>query len=93
MTPSCGNVFEDIGFPPDEARNLLLRTDLAIAIERIIERRGLTQAKAAKLFGVTQPRISDLMRRKLELFSIDTLIMMLTRAGVQVGLTLEPRAA
>lgn len=93
MTPSSGNVFEDVGFPPDEVRHLLLRTDLAIAIDQIIERRKLTQAKAAKLFGVTQPRISDLMRRKLELFSIDTLIMLLARAGVEVGLTLHPRAA
>src|SRR5476651_13041 len=53
MTPSSGNVFEDVGFPPEEARNLLLRADLMISIEQLIERRKLTQAKAAKLFGVT----------------------------------------
>jgi predicted XRE-type DNA-binding protein len=93
ITPSSGNVFEDVGFPPEEARRLLLQSDLAIAIEQIIKDRKLSQAKAAKLFGVSQPRISDLMRNKLELFSIDALISMLSRAGVAVTITLEPRAA
>ena len=93
MTSSSGNVFEDIGFPPTEARNLLLRADLVNSIERLIVRRKLTQSQAAKLFGVTQPRVSDLMRGKIDLFSIDTLIAMLGRAGVEVGLTFHPRAA
>jgi len=93
MTPSWGNVFEDVGFPPDEARSLQLRTDLMIEIERVMKRRKLTQAKAAKVFGVTQPRISDLIRGKIELFSVDMLMTMLFRAGIEVGLTLQPRAA
>ncbi len=93
MTPSSGNVFADLGFPPDEAKNLLLRADLMIAIERIIESRKLTQARAAKVFGVTQPRISDVIRGKIELFSVDTLIAMLGRAGVDASITLQPRAA
>ena len=93
MTPSCGNVFEDVGFPPDEARSLQLRTDLMIEIERVMKRRKLTQAKAAKVFGVTQPRISDLIRGKIELFSVDMLMTMLFRAGIEVGLTLQPPAA
>jgi predicted XRE-type DNA-binding protein len=93
MTPSTGNVFEDVGFPPHEARRLLLRSQLALAIIQIVEQQKLTQADAAKRFGVTQPRMSDLMRRKLALFSIDSLIMMLSRAGVEVELRLQPRAA
>src|SRR5439155_18295712 len=74
MTPSSGNIFEDVGFPPDEARNLLRRAELMLAVERVIERRKLTQNQAAKVFGVSQPRISDLIRGKMDLFSIDTLI-------------------
>jgi predicted XRE-type DNA-binding protein len=93
MTSSSGNVFEDVGFPPEEARNLLLRADLVNSIERLIVRRKLTQAQAAKLLGVTQPRVSDLMRGKIDLFSIDSLIAMLGRAGIKVGLTFQPRAA
>lgn len=86
-------MFRDLGFPPDVARNMQLQTDLVIAIERIIEKRGLTQAAAAKLFHVTQPRISDLMRGRLDRFSIDMLLKMLTRAGVGVHLTVDLEAA
>lgn len=93
FTKSCGNVFEDLGFPPDVARNLQLQSDLGIWIERIIARRKLTQAQAARLFQVTQPRMSDLMRGKLQRFSIDMLLKMLTRAGVRVDLIVDPKAA
>jgi predicted XRE-type DNA-binding protein len=55
-----------------------------LEVERLIDARGLTQAEAAKLFHVTQPRISDLTRGKIERFSIDTLVEMLARAGVDV---------
>jgi predicted XRE-type DNA-binding protein len=94
VTPADGNIFADLGFPPEEARRLLLRCQLAEVVRDLIEQRKLTQARAAKLLGVTQPRVSDLMRNKLDRFSIDMLISMLTRAGVTVGFTLvEPRAA
>ena len=81
-----GNVFKDAGFPPEEAAHLLIRTDLMIHIERILEERGLTQAKAAKLLGVSQPRVSDLVRGRIRLFSIDTLVGFLARLGVSVSL-------
>jgi predicted XRE-type DNA-binding protein len=58
----------------------------------VIESRGLTQKKAAKLFGVTQPRVSDLVRGKIDLFSIDMLVNMLALAGVKVSLTVEQEA-
>lgn len=83
---SSGNVFADLGFPPAEAAHLLVRSDLMIQLESILKERGLTQAKAAKLLGVSQPRISDLVRGRLELFSIDTLVDMLARLGVSVTL-------
>jgi predicted XRE-type DNA-binding protein len=62
-----------------------------IHLTKIIERRGLTQAAAAKLLGVTQPRISDLMRGKIDRFSIDSLVEMLGHLGVQVRFVLRPR--
>ena len=82
------NVFEDVGFPPKEAEHLRIRADLMIELTRVMQARGLTQA-AAKLLGVTQPRVSDLIRGKIERFSIDTLIAMLAQAGV--GVTVKVR--
>ena len=79
-----GNVFEDVGFPKAEAAHLLIRTDLMIKIEGILKERGLTQAKAAKLLKVSQPRVSDLVRGRVDLFSIDSLVAMLARLGVSV---------
>jgi predicted XRE-type DNA-binding protein len=90
---SSGNVFRDIGFSAEQAASLRLRADLMVRIRRVIETRHLTQAAAAKLFGVTQPRISDLVRGKIDLFSIDTLIDMLARAGIRVGLTIHASRA
>src|SRR5262245_61034787 len=69
VTPADGNIFEDLGFPPAEARNLLMRSQLMTAVMDVIERRRLTQTKAAKVFGVTQPRISDLVRGKIDRFT------------------------
>ena len=81
-----GNVFVDAGFPPEEAAHLLMRSDLMSEVTEQIERQGLTQKQAAKVLGVSQPRISDLVRRKIDRFSIDTLVEMLTRLGVTVEL-------
>ena len=86
-TPPGGNVFLDIGFDPDEAANLLVRADLMMAIEDIIKARKLRQKDAAKLFGVSQPRISDIMRGKIDAFTIDSLVNMLGSAGMRVWFT------
>jgi predicted XRE-type DNA-binding protein len=91
ITPSSGNVFRDIAFPAAEAEHLLIRSDLMIAIRSLIAERGFTQARAARLFGVTQPRVSDLVRGRVELFTIDSLVEMLARAGVGVSVRLERR--
>ena len=90
---STGNVFRDLGFPAEEAENLRIRSELMIHVLQVIESRGLKQREAAELFGVTQPRISDLVRGKVDLFSIDTLVTMLSYAGVQVSVVIEPAAA
>ena len=89
MTRSSGNVFRDLGFSAAEAESLRIRADLMIQIRLLIEARKLTQTRAARVFKVTQPRISDLVRGKIDLFSIDTLVDMLARAGVRVGLTVQ----
>ena len=85
---SSGNVFRDLGFSREEAENLKMRTDLMIQLSKLIQARRLTQAEAADLFGVTQPRVSDLVRGKIDRFSIDTLITMLGHAGVGVQIVL-----
>ena len=79
-----GNIFADLGFPPEEAAHLFVRSTLAIHIRSAIAERGLTQKSAAKLLGVSQPRVSDLMRSKLDRFSIDTMVKMLGRLGITV---------
>ena len=92
---SSGNVFLDIGFPPLEAQNLRVRADLMIELIRIVRTRKLTQAAAARLFRVSQPRISDLMTGKIDRFSIDALVEMLWRGGrrVEVSTKAGRRAA
>jgi predicted XRE-type DNA-binding protein len=89
ITRSSGNVYRDLGFPKPEAENLLIRTDLMLRIEQLIRRRRLTQAQAAGLLGVSQPRVSDLVRGRIERFSIDSLVEMLSRAGARVRLSVR----
>lgn len=73
-----------------DTAHLRLRSELMDAVRDVIQRRGLRQREAAELFGVAQPRVSDLVRGKLDLFSIDTLVSMLAAAGVDVELRLRP---
>jgi len=87
-----GNVFLDIGFPPEQAHNLLLRADLAIRIERFVKQSGLTQQAAARALGVTQPRLNQLLKGKIELFSLDALVNMATNAGMRVELRVRKAA-
>ena len=86
-----GTFFGDLGFSGDEVEYLKVRADLMVNLQKLITARGLKQAEAAELLGVTQPRVSDLMRGRIDLFSIDTLIDMLARLGVRTRLVLQPR--
>jgi predicted XRE-type DNA-binding protein len=90
VTRSSGNVFKDLGFPEDEAEHLRVRADLLIQIQKALKARGLKQAEAAKVLGVTQPRVSDLVRGRIDLFSVDGLIDMLARLGIRVRLVVTP---
>jgi predicted XRE-type DNA-binding protein len=69
---------------PEEAENMKLRSVLMMALKNHLNRTEMTQAQAAKLFGVTQPRVSDLMRGKINLFGLDALVSMATAAGLHV---------
>lgn len=89
---SSGNVFLDIGFPPDQANNLLLRADMMIRIEDLVRKSGMTQQAAARMLGVTQPRLNQLLKRKIELFSLDALVNMLAKAGMRVELRVKKAA-
>lgn len=89
ITPSSGNVFRDLGFSTEESEHLLIRADLLVQLQKAIAARDLTQAKAAMILRVTQPRVSDLLRGRLDLFSTDTLIDMLARLGVHVRFVLK----
>lgn len=90
LTGSRGDVFRDLGFSPDEAEYLKVRSELMVKLQKTITARGLKQADVAKLLGVTQPRVSDLMRGRIDLFSIDTLVDMLARLGIRTKLVLQP---
>ena len=90
--PKAHSVFEDLGFTSTEAENLRHRAVLMNAVIAELDARGLTQAAAAKLLGITQPRISDLMRGKLHLFSMDSLVVLLAALGLKVALRVR-RAA
>jgi predicted XRE-type DNA-binding protein len=83
---SSGNVFIDLGYSPDEAAVLQMRADLMADLRRFIKAKRLTQARAAEILGVSQSRVSDLMRGKWDKFSLEMLITLATRAGMHVTL-------
>ncbi len=92
VTRTGEDVFADLGFSPSEAQNLRLRSELMTALRNFIEREGLTQADTAKRFKVSQPRISDLTRGKISRFSLDTLVNMVTDAGMNIAVKIKQPA-
>ena len=92
MAVGSDNVFRDLGFPEDEAQNLMLRADLMIAIQRSIRQSGLSQTDAAKKLDITQPRLSDLFRHRIKRFSLDALVNLAAKAGLTVQMIVK-RAA
>ncbi|HEX3742560.1 MAG TPA: XRE family transcriptional regulator [Bryobacteraceae bacterium] len=83
------NVFLDCGFPLAEAESLRIRAQLMMALTGYIQEKKITQSRAARAMGVSQPRISDLMRGKIGLFTIDTLVNMVAAAGLRVDLDIR----
>jgi predicted XRE-type DNA-binding protein len=88
ITRSSGNVFADLGFPPEEVVVLSMRAEVMASLRNLIAKRRWTQAEAARQLGVTQSRISDLVRGRFEKFSLDMLITLAARAGRNVKLRL-----
>ena len=86
------SVWDAIADTPAEAENMKLRSALMMALKDHIATKGLSQSEAAKLFGVTQPRVSDLMRGKIDLFGLDTLVNMVAAAGMRVEMNIEKAA-
>ncbi len=83
---SSGNVFLDLGYPPEEAAILQMRSEIMADLRKFISAKKLTQAKAAQLLGISQSRVSDLIRGKWEKFSLEMLIALATKAGMRISL-------
>ena len=88
VTPPSRSVFYDLGFDEAEARVLEMRADLMAALRELIEKRGWTQTEAAKQLGITQPRVSALMKGVWRDFSADMLLVLATRIGLRPTLSL-----
>jgi predicted XRE-type DNA-binding protein len=80
---SSGNVFVDLGFDPAEAKVLALRAEVMIRLEQHLTLQGWTQAEAARRLGITQPRVSRLLRGRWEDFSLDMLLTLAARVGLE----------
>lgn len=91
--PQAPSVFEDLGFPSWEAKRLEKRTELFYYVRTEIKRLGWTQKQAAARLGVSQPRVSDLMRGRLHLFSIDMLMGLMDRLEYNVEFDVSRRSA
>ena len=86
------SVWDAIEDTPEQAANMKLRSVLMIALQDHVTRAGMSQSKAARLFGVTQPRVSDLMRGKINLIALDALVNMATAAGLRIEMHVREAA-
>lgn len=86
IVDSSENIFSDLGYPPEEAAILQMRADLMSELRKFIKAKKLTQDKAATMLGVSQSRVSDLVRGKWEKFSLEMLVILATKAGMRVTL-------
>lgn len=86
------SVWDAICDTREEAEQMKLRSEVMAALERFVKDNKMTQVQAADAFGVTQPRVSDLMRRKFDRFSLDSLLSMAARAGLQAQITFRKAA-
>ena len=89
MIQSGGNVFTDLGFPPEETAVLSMRADLMAQLRLTVEKRNWTQVEVAQVLGISQSRVSDLMCGKWDKFSLDMLVTLAARAGLHCQLKLS----
>jgi predicted XRE-type DNA-binding protein len=92
MIRGGGNIFLDLGFGKAEAENLKMRSELMIRIIQFHRKSGMTQAAAAKALGLTQPRLNALLKGKIGQFSLDALVNIARRAGLNVRLVIKEAA-
>ena len=90
ITHGTGNIFTDLGFGPEEAQNLLLRAQVRTALVIWYKESGLKQAPAAKQFGISQPRLNQLLKGMIKDFSLDALVNIASSAGLHLYLNVEP---
>jgi predicted XRE-type DNA-binding protein len=93
LTPAAANIFEDLGFPTEEAAHLIIRADLMLEIRRRIETQNWTTEQAAVRFNTSCDRIEALLKGKIGEFTTEQLIAMLSRSGIKVRLEVLPDAA
>ena len=92
ISPAYASVWDAIMDTPAEAANMRMRSDVMVALIRRIEEQNWTQAEAARIMGVTQPRVSDLIRGKIQRFGLDALVAMATAAGLAVEVRVREAA-
>ena len=85
-----GNVFADLGYA--DARERTLKVELALEVNRVLKQRKLTQARSAELLGIVQPHVSDLVRYRLNRFSVERLLRFLTQLGKDVEIRIAKRS-
>ena len=88
VTQRCGNVYEDLGLP--DAKEMLVKAQLALSIARIIKSRGLTQSKAAKIIGLSQPKLSYMLNGKFRGISEAKMLECITRLGRDIQIVIQP---
>ena len=89
---SCANVWDAIENDPTVAANMTMRSDLLIALQQRVESWKVTQAQAARRLAITQPRLNDLLRSRINKFSLDTLVNLANRADIRVRLKINKAA-
>jgi predicted XRE-type DNA-binding protein len=92
MNDKFNSVWDAIEDTPHQAVSMKIRSELMMSLQEYLRNRGLTQVKAAKLLGVTQPRVSDLMRGRIDLFSLESLVDMITSIGLEVEISIKDAA-
>jgi predicted XRE-type DNA-binding protein len=93
MGERFNSVWDALEDTPEQAENMKLRAVLLTALKDYLNKHQLTQTEAAKVLGVTQPRVSDLMRGRIHLFGLDSLVNMTVAAGLTVELKILEKTA
>jgi len=86
------NVWDALEDDPEQAATMTMRSDVMAAINDTVRDWNTTQARAARRLGITQPRLNDLLRGKINKFSLDTLMTLATRAGLKVKIQVRAAA-